>query len=178
MGQYDCPFRGSIDVNLDLPTLQDGYLMMVERHNLQWKLGGLTMKKNIVNESRIKGKRIPVTIQTHEVQEDPSRCEFHAKTRACYWDKHVPTLYDAMVVLTKTMGLLAEALPIALRHIGQLSLKEQADFWRDFTTFDDETDIFMLTDITESGSAKVGETLDQFQQLLEVRTIRPNGLLK
>ena len=57
-----------------------------------------------------------------------------------FWDRSTPSLFDAVATCVLLARVLESALPIALSHIGEQSLHDQAWFWESVWALDRETD--------------------------------------
>ena len=98
------------------------------------------------------------------------------KPRKCIksWDRHPPSRRDAMIMLTKTLGLLAEAMPLALARVSQEDLNTQECFWRELMSFDRETDMLWGIDLV-SDLPSVKNRFDDIAELIQARTNQPTG---
>ena len=94
-----------------------------------------------------------------------------------FWEESAPSKRDILVNLMRSLSLLSEALPIAMRHISKESIETQANFWCDFADFDRLTDITTwATGETEYETA-LAEQLEDWRQLVECRISKPAGPL-
>lgn len=57
-----------------------------------------------------------------------------------HWGSRVPSREDVLVILKLSLDLLSEALPVAARSVGRLSVSEQMRFWFAFNEFSRDTD--------------------------------------
>lgn len=88
------------------------------------------------------------------------------------WDKSPPSRKDVLVVLARTLDLLREALPVALRHIGAESPSTQSDFWFSFHYLDRISDFTELADLIErnhpegdSWEMKISGAMEELNEL-------------
>lgn len=95
-----------------------------------------------------------------------------------FWEKNPPSKRDALVVLTNSLALLCESLPIALRHVGAEPLTVQADFWREFHDFDRMTDFTWHSREGNEGKPmelQLAEYLEDLREVVECRIGEPSG---
>ena len=70
-----------------------------------------------------------------------------------FWDKAVPSLTDAMQTAAFAFRLLAFSVPIAMRHMSDLTLEEQHHFWSAWIGLSEQTDFDDGYDPGENGDA-------------------------
>lgn len=88
-----------------------------------------------------------------------------------FWHKRMPSQREALLVLEKTLDLLSEALPIALRAVGSNDVQIQQEFWRSFCSFDSQTDISMTAvDYKyDEYPIAIGKLLEDWREVVEHR---------
>ena|ERR1022692_1182768 len=95
-----------------------------------------------------------------------------------FWHKRGPSKRDALLVLMKTLELLSEALPIAMRHVAQENLETQEEFWSAFVEFRRRTDFSYHAAErfpTMERSRAIGELIEEWREVVECRVSTPSG---
>lgn len=90
------------------------------------------------------------------------------------WDRYPPSRRDAMVMLTKTLGLLAECLPLALTRVSQEDLDTQKCFWCEVMSFDREVDVLYNIDLV-GDLPTVKSRFEDLAELVQERANHPTG---
>jgi hypothetical protein len=90
------------------------------------------------------------------------------------WDQHPPSRRDAMIMLTFTLNLLAESMPLALARVSQEDLNTQECFWRELMTFDGMVDMLYGINLVDDRSS-VKSRLDDLADLVQERANNPVG---
>jgi hypothetical protein len=110
-----------------------------------------------------------------------SRKGFTANHHLQFWDKKdcAPSKRDALITLTQALGLLSEALPIALRNIGTMPIETQENFWRALLAFDREVDLSLreVEGPSDEREDIYGQALEDLRSIVEARVSQPSGSL-
>jgi hypothetical protein len=105
---------------------------------------------------------------------------FDPKVPLLAWDRTPPSRRDALCVLMRTLDLLSEALPLALRTVGSQSFDVQERFWRSFHEFDRHTDV---SDAGHNGDETeriraMADRLEGWREVIEIRIGKPKGTIE
>jgi predicted oxidoreductase (fatty acid repression mutant protein) len=88
-----------------------------------------------------------------------------------FWDDKIqPSAHDAFRTLSLALSLLADALPVALKHIGSETIVNQTQFWESFQAFDIDSDLTSYNDYASDPAKAVTETLNEWHEIAQLHS--------